>query len=76
MCRRLAEAGCSEKQIAAISGHKTLRMMQHYTQAADQERMARAAIEQLGNESVAHRERQTGTPHLINQSINIPTFFS
>jgi len=64
MCRRLAEAGCSEKQIAAISGHKTLRMMQHYTQAADQERMARAAIEQLGNESVAHRERQTGTPHL------------
>ena len=32
--------------------------------AADQERMARAAIEQLGNESVAHRERQTRTPHL------------
>ena len=64
MCRRLAEAGCSEKQIAAISGHKTLRMMQHYTQAADQERMARAAIEQLGNESVAHLERRTRTPHL------------
>jgi integrase len=62
MCRRLAEAGCSEKQIAAISGHKTLRMMQHYTQAADQERMARAAIEQLGNESVAHLERRTRTP--------------
>src|ERR1700688_214926 len=34
MCRRLAEAGCSEKQIAAISGHKTLRMMQLYTAAA------------------------------------------
>jgi integrase len=62
MCRRLAEAGCTEKQIAAISGHKTLRMMQHYTQAADQERMARAAIEQLGNDSVAHLERRTGSP--------------
>jgi integrase len=64
MCRRLAEAGCSEKQIAAISGHKTLRMMQRYTEAADQERMARAAIEQLGNESVTHRERRAHTPHL------------
>jgi integrase len=31
VCRRLAEAGCSEKQIAAVSGHKTLRMVQHYT---------------------------------------------
>jgi integrase len=62
MCRRLAEAGCTEKQIAAISGHGTLRMVQHYTKAADQERMARAAIEQLGNESVTHRERRTYTP--------------
>jgi integrase len=44
MCRRLAEAGCSEKLIAAISGHRTL---QHYTKAADQERMAVAAINKL-----------------------------
>jgi integrase len=47
MCRRLAEAGCSEKLISAISGHKTLRMVQHYTHAADQERMAVAAINKL-----------------------------
>jgi integrase len=47
MCRRLAEAGCSEKLIAAISGHRTLRMVQHYTHAADQERMATAAINKL-----------------------------
>jgi integrase len=47
MCRRLAEAGCSEKQIAAVTGHKTLRMVQHYTTAADQERMAIAAIGKL-----------------------------
>src|SRR5580700_4990496 len=64
MCRRLAEAGCSEKMIAAISGHKTLRMVQRYTEAADQERMARAAIEQLGNESVTHLEPPTYTPQL------------
>jgi integrase len=64
ICRRLAEAGCTEKQIAAITGHKTLRMMQLYTQAADQERLARAAIEQVRNESVANLERQTRAPHL------------
>jgi integrase len=47
VCRRLAEAGCSANEIAAISGHKTLREVQRYTDAADQERMARAAIKRL-----------------------------
>jgi integrase len=62
MCRRLAEANCSEKMISAISGHKTLRMMQLYTAAADQEHLARAAIERLGNESVTHLDRRAYTP--------------
>jgi integrase len=48
MCRRLAEAGCSANEIAAVSGHKTLREVQRYTEAVDQERMARAAIRRLG----------------------------
>jgi hypothetical protein len=48
MCRRLAEAGCSANEIAAISGHKTLHEVQRYTEAVDQERMARAAIRRLG----------------------------
>lgn len=42
--RRLAEAGCSEKQIAAITGHKTLAEIERYTRAADQEKLARQAI--------------------------------
>jgi integrase len=64
MCRRLAEANCSEKMISSITGHKTLRMMQLYTAAADQEHLARAAIEQLGNKSVTHRDRRAYTPTL------------
>jgi integrase len=44
-CRRLAEAGCSAHEIAAISGHATLAEVQRYTKAADQKRMARAAME-------------------------------
>src|SRR5262249_14250247 len=43
-CRRLAEAGCSANEIAAISGHKTLREVQRYTDAADQARLARNAM--------------------------------
>jgi integrase len=46
-CRRLAEAGCSPNVIAAISGHTSLREVQRYTAAADQARMARAAIDTM-----------------------------
>lgn len=42
--RRLAEAGCTEKQIAAITGHKTLSEVARYTRAASQEVLADAAI--------------------------------
>jgi integrase len=44
ICRRLAEAGCSSAQIAAITGHKTLALVDHYTAARDQELLARAAM--------------------------------
>ncbi|MGB8898242.1 MAG: tyrosine-type recombinase/integrase, partial [Methylocella sp.] len=47
MCRRLAEAGCSANQIAAISGHVTLREVARYTKAADQKLMALDAIKAI-----------------------------
>lgn len=46
-CRRLAELGCSANQIAAFSGHTSLREVQRYTVAADQARMAKAAMEKM-----------------------------
>jgi integrase len=46
-CRRYAEAGCSANEIAAISGHTSLREVARYTKAADQERMASAAMRRL-----------------------------
>jgi integrase len=51
-CRRLADARCTVHEIAAVSGHKSLSEVQRYTQAADQARLARAALERIGNESV------------------------
>ncbi len=44
---RLADAGCSVHEIAAITGHKSLGMVQLYTASADQERLAQAAITRL-----------------------------
>ena len=45
----LAEAGCSNKEIAAITGHRSLAMIEKYTRGADQERLAGAAIVKLEN---------------------------
>ena len=43
----LADAGCSVHEIAAITGHRSLSMVQLYTRTADQERLAGAAIVRL-----------------------------
>jgi len=42
--RRLAEAGCTEHEIASITGHASLREITRYTKAADQKRLAAAAM--------------------------------
>lgn len=43
--RRLAEAGCTDKQIMAVTGHKSLSEVTLYTASADQEKLASAAID-------------------------------
>jgi len=43
-CRRLAEAGCTVHQIAAISGHKSILEVQRYTSAVDQTKLAEEAM--------------------------------
>lgn len=43
----LAEAGCSEREIMAITGHATSAMVSRYTAKADQRRRATAAIHKL-----------------------------
>lgn len=45
--RRLAEAGCTVDEIRAITGHASAAMATHYVRAADQRRMASAAIRKL-----------------------------
>jgi integrase len=48
--RRLAERGATAKQIAAVSGHKTLGEVERYTRAADQVTLSKAAVNLLADE--------------------------
>lgn len=45
---RLADAGCSESQIKAITGHKTAKEVERYTQARDQKLLADSAFAKIG----------------------------
>jgi integrase len=47
--RRLAEAGCTAKQIQAITGHRSLEEVERYTRKADQMRLARQAVAKQEN---------------------------
>lgn len=40
----LAEAGCSDREIMSVTGHRTPAMVTHYTRSADQKRLARSAM--------------------------------
>jgi hypothetical protein len=51
--RRLAESGSTTKQIAAVSGHRTLAEIQRYTERADQARLAQSAVAKLPDEENA-----------------------
>jgi integrase len=65
-CRRLAEIGCSAPEIAAISGHKSLKEVQRYIEEADQAQLAQAAIRRLTahseNSEVANLSEVSGYP--------------
>ena len=45
--RRLAEAGCTTHEIAAVTGHATLKEVERYTKEANQKRLAEAAFATL-----------------------------
>jgi integrase len=50
--RRLAEAGCSSRELMAVLGHKTLTEAERYTRDADQARLAGAALARLEGRKV------------------------
>ncbi|HUZ73183.1 MAG TPA: tyrosine-type recombinase/integrase [Stellaceae bacterium] len=55
--RKLAETGCDARTIAAILGHATTAMADHYSRHADRRQLARAAVAKM--ERAANRKRKT-----------------
>ena len=57
----LAEQGCTEHEIMAITDHTTSAMVAHYTRGASQKRLAQRAIAKLSNNlRIAPKVRPTG----------------
>lgn len=54
----LAQAGCSTHEIAAITGHKTLAMVQLYTDSVSQERLAQSAVDKVVRLQPSYNQRK------------------
>ena len=67
--RRLAEAGCTVHEIAAISGHKTLKEVERYTLAADQAKLARTAMAKTTAEEQNRMESVETVPVEVSKSL-------
>lgn len=48
---RLAEVGCSTREIMAVLGHRSLSQAEHYTRHVSQAKLARAAMDRLESKS-------------------------
>ena len=53
-CTRLADAGCSAHEIAAWSGHMTLKEVERYTKSANQKRLAVSAMGRIANKQLSN----------------------
>jgi integrase len=58
--KALAEAGCGEREIMAILGHKTFQMVAHYTKRANQRVLARSAMDKLERAESGKPKNATG----------------
>ena len=57
---RLANAGCSEREIMAITGHKSSSEVARYTKARNQERLAESATAKLKRARAISTESEQG----------------
>jgi integrase len=62
--RRLADAGCSAHEIAAITGHATLKEVERYTKGANRKRLAVSAMSKIRT----GREHEMANPEKVSQN--------
>jgi integrase len=59
--RRLAEHGCTPHEIAAITGHATLKEIERYTKAASRKRLPESAMNKARSQGRDQPEPRTGS---------------
>lgn len=68
--RRLAEAGATAHEIGAVTGHKTLALVQRCTEAAGREGMAGSAVEKLIARANGERSLANLPKRFVNSDTN------
>jgi integrase len=61
---RLANFGCSEEEIKAITGHKSSSEVARYTKARDQKRLAKSAVSKLKHGMMTGTESEQALSNL------------
>jgi hypothetical protein len=60
----MAEAGCTPHEIAAVTGHASLKEVTPYTQGVDRKRLAAAAMANMATRTEHQQKCQTSTDGL------------
>jgi len=68
---RLAEAGCSEREIMAITGHRTSRQVAYYTRSVNQKTLSNSAMDKIIAEE--NRNRSVPLSEAVEQSGTVST---
>lgn len=69
--RMLAEVGCSTHEIASITGHAALAEIERYTKAANQKKLATAAIHKLERNAKRTASGKRTPPKVANSGQGI-----
>lgn len=67
----LAEAGCTTKEIAAITGHSTLAMIEYYTKGVDQKLLAISAMARMDADKAVDDTAYEEIVSLSNEALAI-----
>jgi integrase len=65
---RLAEVGCSEREIMAITGHKSVSEVSRYTRAAEQSRLADQAMAKLTGPRTKRDEKLSSASNPLDKT--------
>jgi integrase len=65
---RLANAGCSEEEIKAITGHKSSSEVARYTRARDQKRLAESAVKRARRISTEDEQKLSSISTLLDKA--------